>query len=240
VDTYQEAAMLGSLIESKRTRAYRGALGGGAVSMLVHSALITGAVYATLHASGMPADARIIVPVEFHRPPRPPAQPPEPRSPVLPVPPVGPYTLLVPTAIPMVIPPPSSLPFDPASFTGLDTGVARVWGRDTARARVARAGSVYTEDVVEEPPERIGGPAPRYPEILRQAGIEGQVSVECVVDTAGRAEPGSVRVVSSTNPLFDAAAREAVAASLYRPGRLGGRAVRVRVRVPLSFRVARP
>jgi hypothetical protein len=38
--------MLESLIESRHAPAYRGALGGGTVSLLVHSALITGAVYA--------------------------------------------------------------------------------------------------------------------------------------------------------------------------------------------------
>lgn len=229
--------MLESLIESRRMRTCRGALGGGAVSMVVHSALITGAVYATLHAAEPRGVARIIVPVAYQEP-KPPERPPEPRSPALTAP-IGPFTLPVPTAVPTEIPPPSSLPFDPAQFTGTGIGIARPWGRDTAAGPVVAPGSVYSTDVVEERPERIGGPAPRYPEILRQAGIQGQVTVECVLDTTGRAEPGSVRVVSSTNPFFDAPALEAVAASRFRPGRLGGRAVRVRVLVPLNFVVSR-
>jgi len=230
--------MLESLLESRRTRAYGGALGGGAVSMVVHSAMITGAVYATLHATEPRGGPRIIVPVEY-REPTPPERSPQPRSPGPSLPPIGSYVLPIPAAIPTEIPPPSSLPFDPTQFTGAAIGTARPWGRDTASGPVVAPGAVYSTDVVEERPERIGGPAPRYPEILRQAGIDGQVRIECVVDTAGRAEPASVRVVASTNPLFDAPAWEAVAASLFRPGRLSGRVVRVRVLVPLSFVLSR-
>jgi protein TonB len=229
--------MFGSLIESRRTRAYGGALGGGAVSAVVHSALITGAVYATIRASEPGRDARIIVPVSYREPPKPPAPAPPVRGPGIPV--IGSYVLLAPVATPTEIPPPSSVPFDPMRFTGSDSAAEAPWGREPLAVQPAAPGSVYSTDVVEERPERIGGPAPRYPEILREAGIDGQVAVECVVDTAGRAELGSVRVVSSTNPLFDPAAREAVAASLFRPGRLGGRVVRVRVLVPLSFQVSR-
>ena len=230
--------MLESLIESRRRRTYRGVLGGGAVSMVVHSALITGAVYATLHAAEPRGGTRIFVDLVYPEP-KPPERPPEPSAVVAGPPPIGPWVLPSPTAIPTEIPPPSTVPFDPTRFTGSEIGPARPWGRDTAAGPVVGPGAVYSTDVVEERPERIGGPAPRYPEILRQAGIDGQVTVECVVDTAGRAEPASVSVVSSTNPLFDAPAREAVAGSLFRPGRLADRAVRVRVLVPLSFVVSR-
>jgi protein TonB len=236
--TCQEAAMLGSLIESRRTRAYGGALGGGAVSMVVHAALITGAVYATLRAAEPRGVDRPVVPLPPLGDAKPPA-PPKPRAPAPGLPAIGPYVLLVPAVVPSEIPPPSGVPFDPTLFTGVDTGTARPWGRDTVAGPPAPRGSVYSTEVVEDRPERIGGPAPLYPEILRQAGIQGQVTVECVVDTAGRAELASVRVVSSTNPLFDTPAREAVAASLFRPGRLGGRTVRVRVLVPLSFVLTR-
>jgi len=58
--------------------------------------------------------------------------------------------------------------------------------------------SVITEAVVDERPEVIAGFTPEYPDLLRQAGVEGTVVVEVVVDTAGHAEPGSLRVVRST------------------------------------------
>ena len=91
---------------------------------------------------------------------------------------------------------------------------------------------------MDERPELLSHPPLRYPEILKEAGIEGAVVLDAVVDTAGRIERGSVRIVTSTNALFDAAARETIAGSLYRPGRWGGRAVRVRVTQPVVFRLA--
>jgi protein TonB len=168
-------------------------------------------------------------------PPRPPVGE---RGPVLP--PWAPPILVVSPIIPPEIPAPSpNRPFDPGAFylPGDSGGVP--WGQPRDTGRVVRPDGVYMADVLEERPERVGGPPPRFPEILRQAGIGGRVIVECVVDTMGRVESGSLRVVSSTNALFDSPAREAVAASLFRPGRLGARAVRVRVQVPLNFEIAR-
>lgn len=60
-----------------------------------------------------------------------------------------------------------------------------------------------------------------------------------MVDTLGRAEPGSVHALVSTHPWFEAAAREAVLASRYRAARLNGRPARQLVRQTLSFRLAR-
>lgn len=88
---------------------------------------------------------------------------------------------------------------------------------------------------VDEAPEILAGPVPAYPELLRQAGIQGRVVLEAVVDTAGRVDPGSMTVVSATNPGFVAPARQALAATLFRPGRVHGRAVPVRVRLPVEF-----
>jgi outer membrane biosynthesis protein TonB len=62
--------------------------------------------------------------------------------------------------------------------------------------------------------------------------------VEAVIDTTGRAERQSIRGLSTTNPLFRQPAVEVVAAAVYRPGRINGRAVRVRVQLPIDFQVA--
>jgi TonB family protein len=72
---------------------------------------------------------------------------------------------------------------------------------------------------------------------LEQAGITGRVVLEYVVDTTGRAEPGSLRTLVATYPAFEAAARATVLASRYRPARLGGRVVRQLVRQTLRFPV---
>lgn len=92
---------------------------------------------------------------------------------------------------------------------------------------------------VEEPPVLLSHPVPGYPELLRRAGIAGRVVVEVVLDTTGRAERGSLRVVSSTHGLFVSEASALVLGSVYRPARFGGMAVRVRVQVPVEFVVRR-
>ena len=65
----------------------------------------------------------------------------------------------------------------------------------------------------------LAGPVPAYPELLRQAGVQGRVVLEAVIDTAGHVEPGSLVVVAAAHPGFVAAAQQAVAATLFRPAR---------------------
>jgi TonB family protein len=61
---------------------------------------------------------------------------------------------------------------------------------------------------------------PRYPAALAAAGIEGKVAVEFVIDSAGKVEGGSIRVLESTHQAFEAAAREAMTAATFHPARL--------------------
>jgi TonB family protein len=98
---------------------------------------------------------------------------------------------------------------------------------------------VYSEDSVTDRPDLLNHPRLSYPDSLRAAGIGGRVLVEAIIDTTGHAESASVRILSSSNPGFDAPAREAVLAATYRPGRLDGRAARVRVQIPMNFQVSR-
>lgn len=96
---------------------------------------------------------------------------------------------------------------------------------------------VYLPSLVQESPELLSAPIPVYPLLLRAAGVQGQVIVAAVVDTLGLAENGSVRIVRSDNPGFDAAALATVRAARFRPARIYGRAVRVLVQVPVVFRL---
>jgi len=97
--------------------------------------------------------------------------------------------------------------------------------------------TVFAAGVVEAPPALVSAPAPAYPDSLRRAGVEGDVIVEAVIDRAGRAEPASIRVVSSPHPQFDAPARAVVAQAVFTPGREQGRAVPTLTRVPVRFRL---
>ena len=89
--------------------------------------------------------------------------------------------------------------------------------------------------LAEEQPMLLAGPVPAYPDLLRQAGIQGRVMLEAVVDTLGHVEPGSIVVVAVAHPGFVAPAQQALRASLFRPARVRGTAVRVRVRMAFDF-----
>ena len=91
--------------------------------------------------------------------------------------------------------------------------------------------------LTEEHVEVLTGPLPVYPELLRQAGVQGKVVLEAVVDTTGRVLPPSISVVSATNPGFVAPARQALLTTLFRPAMVGGTAVRMRVRIPYEFAI---
>jgi TonB family protein len=77
----------------------------------------------------------------------------------------------------------------------------------------------------------------RIPDSLR--AVEGRVVLQWVIDTNGRAAPGSLQILSSSHPGFDAVAREWVLACTWRPGRIDGRAVPVQFPpFPMEFPVA--
>jgi len=91
--------------------------------------------------------------------------------------------------------------------------------------------------VAEFAPEVLSGPLPVYPDLLRQAGVEGQVVLEARVDSTGRVQKGSVSVVFATHPGFVEPARTALVATLFRPARVNGRAVAMLVRLPYAFSI---
>ena len=58
------------------------------------------------------------------------------------------------------------------------------------------------------------------------------------VDTTGRVDLGSLRIVRSTNPGFDEAAKEAALKTVYRPGRIDGKPSRMYVHLPVRFQLS--
>jgi len=104
---------------------------------------------------------------------------------------------------------------------------------------VPDADQVFVESVVDEKPEILSGPGLQYPDLLRQAAIQGRVLVQAIIDTTGRAEPQSVKVIQSPNPGFDQSAKNYMLGALFRPARVHGRAVRVLINVPIDFKIKR-
>jgi len=99
------------------------------------------------------------------------------------------------------------------------------------------ADQVYAEAAVDERAEIVSAPPLEYPPALRHAGLQGRVTVQAVIDTLGRAELASVKVIARPNTAFDESARAYVLHAVFRPARVKGRAVRVLITVPVNYRI---
>jgi TonB family protein len=221
-----------TLIESRRKSEKKRYLGVGVVSLVMHTIIITAAVIATLTAgpsdNSVKVDTNMVYLQEQQQQKQPEPQP------VLDVQLKGFQTVVAPTDIPTNIPPINLQEhFDPKDYSG--SGVEGGVGNGI----VPSSDQVLSVDVVQEKPERLAGPQPVYPPLLQQAGIQGVVKVEAIIDTTGHVEPNSVRVVESPNPGFDQAAKTVVLKSLYRPARVYGKAVRVLIQQPINFQISR-
>jgi TonB family protein len=94
----------------------------------------------------------------------------------------------------------------------------------------------YFEFQVEKPVAPLAGmPSPKYPPALRSAGVEGQVLVQFVVDTAGEPELSTFKVLRSSHDLFTSAVRDLLPTLRFQPAELGGRKVRQLVQMPFQF-----
>jgi protein TonB len=221
-----------TLIESKRKADVKRGSAASVFSLLLHSALIAGAVYATLKAGEaaevVAVDTAMVYLSEKQEEEKQEEQP----QVALDVPLKGFQTVIAPTEIPTDIPPVDlTETFDPRDYSGqgVEGGVAT--GVEPT------ANQVYLESVVEEKPEPLSGPPLQYPELLRQAQIQGRVLVEAIIDTTGRAEGNSIKVVQSPHPGFDQSAKNYMRQALFRPARVHGRPVRVLVRLPIDFKL---
>jgi protein TonB len=221
-----------NLIESNRKSNKKGAFGLGLASLIGHSVLVLGAVVATLTAGEQSSETTLDTAMVFLNQEE--QKKPEEQPPVVDVPQLkGFQTVVAPTDIPTNIPPINlQEQFDPKDYTG--TGVEGGIGTGI----VPSGDQVFLESVVEERPELLSGPQPLYPDLLRQAGVQGRVLVQAIIDTAGRAEPNSVKIIQSPNPGFDQPSRQAVLRALFRPARVHGRAVRVLVNIPYDFKIS--
>lgn len=110
-------------------------------------------------------------------------------------------------------------------------------GLERHMPKLAACDQVLREEMVDERPEILSRPPLDYPPLLRQAGLQGRVIVEAVIDTLGRAEPASLRIIERPNPGFEQSARDYVLHTVFRPARVKGRAVRVLVRIPIDYKI---
>ena len=83
-------------------------------------------------------------------------------------------------------------------------------------------------------PRLISSSAPRYPATARQAGIEGPVTIDAVIDTTGKLT--SMTIVSGS-PLLQQAALESLRTWKYEPGYLDEKPVSVKTSITVNFRL---
>jgi periplasmic protein TonB len=221
--------MFDTLIESTHKAKRSQLFGTGLLSLLLHTVLITGVVYATLQAGQTDNSKPVETRVEYFSPPQ---QRPDQPLPQVDLLPNGFRTVVAVIDIPTSIPPVDlNNKINPADFKGVGAEGG------SANGILPASGEVMTPDLVQEKPELLSHPPLVYPEMLKQAGIEGTVIVQAVVDSTGRIELSSIRIVESPNPGFDQSARSLVLKSLYRPARVYGRAVRVLIQQPIAFTI---
>lgn len=223
------------LVESGIRRS--GSLGPRVVSLSVHAvALIAGGLgwrQAVVETIRKPEALTI----DIYQEPQPPSQAPweiDGGSPSNGSPLPGPSApILAPTTIPPVTP---DLPGSDAVPSPQTLVRRELWG-DRGGRDTGPVDSTYLAGEVDEAVTVLKAVQPEYPRVMAAAAVSGEVRIEFVVDTAGKCEPGSVRVVASTNALFERPAIDAVVATVYRSARVRGQPVRQLVQQRVAFRL---
>ena len=236
--------MFDNLIESKAKP--QRTVGGTIFSIVFHTAVIGAGVYGTLEAKEQlekpKAEKVEFVKMEKKNEPPPPKEEPKPPPPprdvvAAPPPPKGFQVLTAPVKIPDVLPEIdlTKKVTNEEDFTGKGVagGIAKGVVGGTAPVQTDQA---YFEFQVEKQvAPQSGNPAPRYPDMLRSANVEGEVLAQFVVDTTGRADMSSFKVLKSSHDLFTNAVRSTLPNMRFYAAEIGGRKVKQLVQMPFQF-----
>lgn len=238
--------MLNNLIESNAKKQKR--TGGQLFSIVAHVVLVALAVVFTANAAIVNEKTKeekldfIDVKKDEPKPPEPDKPPPPPDVVVQAPPPKGFQTLTAPIEIPTVIPviDLSKAVTNADDFSGRGVKGGTSTGVGSGPAPVVVSDQPYFESQVEKPVAAApGSPGPTFPEMLKSTGVEGTVLAQFVVDTSGRAEVASFRVLKSDHALFEQAVRNALPRMRFLPAEIGGRKVKQLVQQPFSFTLTR-
>jgi protein TonB len=88
----------------------------------------------------------------------------------------------------------------------------------------------------DEPPVLIRSQTPRYPDLARQAGIEGTVLLSVLVDEDGKVSDVSV-IQSDVTTAMEKAAEEAVKNFYFKPAKQRTVPVKAHIAVPIRFKI---
>jgi protein TonB len=232
--------MFNQLLESKAKK--QKMAGGTVFSIVLHTVLISAAVYATARAGAKDekAKAEKIQFVEMKKePPKVPDKPPPPKEVVVkPPPPKGFQVLRAPVRIDIKIPEIdlTKAITNESDFSGKGvkggTGSGVVGGISTTQT--------YFEFQVEKPAEMLAeSPKPKYPSVLESSGIAGEVQAQFVVSSSGKADMDSFKVLKSSNELFTQAVKNVLPRMKFSPAMIGGKPVNQLVQQSFQFAVPR-
>ncbi len=147
--------------------------------------------------------------------------------------PVAPPTVAVPVPVPDAEAPPEQTIASQEELSASTPGVATEGDQlvvaPPSEDELPKFGDyVY----VEELPEAVSKPAPVYPDIAREAGVDGTVMIQALVGKDGRVK--DIRVVKPI-PMLNKAAEDAVRQWVFKPALSNNKPVAVWVAVPVRF-----
>ena len=232
--------MFGTLLESRARRHRR--TGGAALSIAAHVAIIGVTTAATMHGTAAPRTPIKPEFVVFKATPAP--KPLERRASA--APPTSSRTA-VPAPITLVISPPTMMPPslpDIDLTRGVTPDVVSIGGPPAAPGGGPGRTFGLTDSTASDKwsvrevlMNILSSAKPRYPEVLRQSGVGGRVLVQFTVDTTGRVDMASVRVMQSTHDLFTQAVRSALASFRFKPAEVNGKRVAALAEMPFEFQL---
>jgi len=233
--------MFNQLLESKANK--QKMAGGTVFSIVLHTVLIGGAVYATARAGVKDEKAKAekiqFVEMKKEPPKEVPKEPPPKEVVVKPPPPKGFQVLRAPVKIDIKIPEIdlSKAVTNESDFTG--KGVKGGTGSGVVGG-VANTNQTYFEFQVEKPAEMLQeSPRPKYPSVLESSGIAGEVQAQFVVRSDGKADMDTFKVLKSSNELFTQAVKNNLPRMKFSPAMIGGKPVNQLVQQSFQFAVPR-
>jgi protein TonB len=214
-------------------------------SIVLHTVIIAGAVAATANAGkqileDIREEKIQMVKQPEEKPPEPEKPPPPPDAVMTPPPPKGFQILTAPIEIPDVLPDIdlSKKMTDEADFTGRGVAGGTATGVVGGVPQSINTEATFFDFQVEKVAAQVPGTGrPLYPPALRDASIEGSVLASFVIDTTGRADAATFKVIKSSHAQFTAAIQRALRDMRFFPAEVGGRKVRQLVQQEFVFAI---
>jgi len=234
--------MFGVLLESRARVQRRG--GGIALSVATHVALIGMATAATVHARADKPEKPTPTLIHFTPAPAPKPTPVQqaaatPMVKLTSMPSVPTINLVAPTVVPPTLPPinPGGASTDGDFVIVRGTGNSGTGHSPGIDLTATESGTDWrgTEVLMHV----LSSGKPRYPESLRSAGVDGSVLIQFTVDTTGRVDMQSLKILSSTHSLFTDAVRQSLGAFRFKPAEVNGKRVPALAQMPFEFHLSR-